>query len=64
MYGMAQTHASIGIKTTVVGFGRDKDAILFMENLSSNGKGSFIRIKSEEDARNALLQEIMSNALR
>lgn len=64
MYGMAQTHASIGIKTTVVGFGRDKEAIIFLENLSTNGKGSFIRIKSEEDARNALLQEIMSNALR
>lgn len=64
MYSMAQTHAAVGIKTTVVGFGKNKEAISFMRNLSQNGSGSFITIKTQDDAQNALLSEIMQNALR
>ncbi|MFT7592245.1 MAG: Mg-chelatase subunit ChlD [bacterium] len=64
MYSMAQTHASAGIKTTVVGFGKNKEAIAFMRNLSDNGNGSFIKIKTAGEAQDALLGEIMQNALR
>mgnify|MGYP000389177835 CR=1 FL=1 len=64
MYSMASENANSGILTTVVGFGRDKKAIDFMENLSTSGGGSFIRIKTSEEAENALLSEIMAQALR
>ena len=64
MYSMAQTHASVGILTTVVGFGKDKEAIAFMQTLSKNGDGSFIKIKTAGEAQDALLSEIMQNALR
>lgn len=64
MYSMAQTHAAVGILTTVVGFGKNKEAIAFMRTLSDSGSGSFITIKSEQEAQDALLSEIMHNALR
>lgn len=64
MYSMAQTHAAVGIKTTVVGFGKNKEAISFMLQLSENGNGRFITIKSQAEAEDALLSEIMQNALR
>jgi Mg-chelatase subunit ChlD len=64
MYSMAQTHASVGIITTVVGFGKNKEAMAFMQNLSKNGDGSFIKIKTAGEAQDALLSEIMQNALR
>ncbi|MFT5723257.1 MAG: Mg-chelatase subunit ChlD [Bacteroidia bacterium] len=64
MCSMAQTHAAIGIKTTVVGFGKDKEAIAFMLKLSDNGKGRFITIKTQSEAQKALISEIMQNALR
>jgi len=64
MYVMAEENADLGVSTTVVGFGRNKEAMLFMEELSSNGSGSFVKIKTTEEAENALLSEVMRNALR
>lgn len=64
MYSMAQTHAAVGIKTTVVGFGKNKEAIAFMLQLSDNGNGHFITIRTQAEAQDALLSEIMENALR
>jgi Mg-chelatase subunit ChlD len=64
MYSMAQSHSTVGIKTTVVGFGKNKEAMAFMRHLSDDGGGSFITIKTADQAQDALLGEIMQNALR
>lgn len=64
MYAMATDNAMQGVLTTVVGFGRDQNAIDFMQELSSNGQGSFIYIKTPAEAEQAILGEVMRNALR
>lgn len=64
LYAMAKNNADEGVRTTVVGFGKDKKAIEFMQVLSHNGEGSFVRIKTAEEAQQALLMEVMQNALR
>ena len=48
----------------MVGFGKNKEAMAFMQSLSKNGDGSFIKIKTADEAQDALLSEIMQNALR
>ncbi|MBO6516304.1 MAG: VWA domain-containing protein [Bacteroidia bacterium] len=64
MYLMANENAGQGVLTTVVGFGKNKEAMQFMKELSANGNGSFIKVKTPEEAEDALLTEIMNNALR
>lgn len=64
MYEMAENYRDQGVLTTVVGFGRDKEAISFMTKLAQRGGGHFIKIKTQTEAEGALLTEIMQNALR
>ena len=64
MFSMATTHAAVGVPTTVVGFGKNKEAIIFLKTLASSGGGSFIQVTEIGDVENALLTEIMHRSLR
>ena len=57
----AQNHKII---TSSIGFGKNEDAINFLQNIAKNGMGNFIVIKSETQANTALIQEIMKNSLK
>lgn len=60
LYKMARSHAKDqGIITSCIGFGKDEDAIAFMKNLSQNGLGNFLQIRTEADAGQVLVGEIM-----
>ncbi len=50
------------IKTSVIGFGRNAEAITFLKDIAESGSGNFIRILNEDDAATALIAEIMSNS--
>lgn len=64
LYQMADVRARENrVRISVVGFGKNKDAISFLEQLSQSGMGNFIKINSDTEARTALVQEIMENAL-
>lgn len=64
MFSMATTHAAVGVPTTVIGFGKNKEAIIFLKTLASSGGGSFIQVTEVGNAENALLSEIMHRSLR
>lgn len=52
------------IITSAIGFGKNEDAIEFLKNVAQNGKGNFIVIKSETQASDALVREVMQNSIK
>ena len=64
IFEMAESNSILGIRTSVVGFGKSKEALKFLKKLSANGRGSFIKITSESTAQSALVEEIMKNAIK
>ncbi|MCB9261441.1 MAG: VWA domain-containing protein [Flavobacteriales bacterium] len=60
----AKSNSNKGIYTTTLGFGNSQSALNFMQQLSENGRGSFIKIETEQQAKSALTTEIMKNAIR
>jgi Mg-chelatase subunit ChlD len=65
MYKLAKQMATEeNIKTSAIGFGKNKEAIDFMKELALNGAGNFIRIGNENDAATALVDEIMKNSAK
>lgn len=53
-----------GLRTSTIFFGKSAEAEKFMNNLAIMGKGSFIRIKTEAEAQNALIEEIKTYSTR
>lgn len=53
-----------GLRTSTIFFGKSAEAEKFMRNLAIMGKGSFIRILSESEAQNALIEEIKTYSNR
>jgi len=51
-----------GIILSVVGFGKDEQAILLMEKLAKYGKGNYIPVSTRENAEKALIEEIKANS--
>jgi Ca-activated chloride channel family protein len=64
LYALAESEAGKGIHTSVIGFGRKKEARAFMQKIAANGAGNFMEINTEEEANSALVHEIKSNALK
>ena len=65
MYKLSKQKAETeNIKTSAVGFGKNQEAIEFLQTLSYNGGGNFIQIRSESDAATALVYEIMQNSIK
>mgnify|MGYP000409706908 CR=1 FL=1 len=65
LYKLSKDRADFdNIKTSAIGFGKNKEAIEFMKTLAENGSGNFIRILSENDAAVVLVNEIMQNSIR
>ncbi|MBC7426345.1 MAG: VWA domain-containing protein [Bacteroidia bacterium] len=64
MYQMASENAEKGIKLSVVAFGKNTAALTFLETLSNNGKGAYIRILNREQALSALIEEIKKQSYR
>ncbi len=63
IYKLAKWNAeNENIKTSAIGFGKNKEAINFMKTLSENGSGNFIQIVNETDS--VLVNEIMANSRR
>lgn len=62
LYEKASDEYRNGVKMSVVGFGKKKDARKFMQTIALNGGGNFIEINSLADANSALLHEVMDNA--
>ncbi|NNJ54858.1 MAG: VWA domain-containing protein [Bacteroidia bacterium] len=52
------------ILLSTIGFGKSKLALTFMDKLSSKGKGSFIKIKSEKQAESVLVENMMKHSLK
>ncbi|NUM32509.1 MAG: VWA domain-containing protein [Bacteroidetes bacterium] len=52
------------IITSAIGFGKNDEAIEFLKNVAKNGLGNFIVIKTESQASDALVYEIMQNSLK
>ncbi|MCB9251140.1 MAG: VWA domain-containing protein [Flavobacteriales bacterium] len=50
------------IITSCIGFGKNKEALNFLREVSINGNGSFLQIKTREEAMNTLVNEIMLNS--
>jgi hypothetical protein len=63
LYSMASDKSWGKIHTSVIGFGKDKKAITFMEKLAKNGKGNYMHVLTFEEANSALISEIQSNSL-
>ena len=52
------------IRTSAIGFGKNKEAIDFLKELALNGAGNFIKIANETDAATVLIDEIMKNSVK
>ncbi|MFT5156802.1 MAG: Mg-chelatase subunit ChlD [Bacteroidia bacterium] len=64
LFELAKNQAEEDIKTSVVGFGKDVQALNFMQLLALNGNGGFVKINDENAANAALIKEVMRSALR
>ncbi len=63
IYKLAKWNAETEkINTSVIGLGKNKEAIDFMKRLSENGSGNFIQIRNETDTATVLINEIMNNS--
>jgi len=51
-----------GIILSVVGFGKDEQAVLLMKRLAKYGKGNYIPVSTRENAEEALIEEIKANS--
>ncbi|MEY2924365.1 MAG: hypothetical protein RLZZ337_913 [Bacteroidota bacterium] len=50
------------IRLSSIGFGKAKNALRFLQDLSEKGDGSFITIKSEEQAQTILIDNMMKHS--
>jgi len=51
-----------GIILSVVGFGKDEQAIFLMKKLAKYGKGNYIPVSTRENAEEVLIEEIKANS--
>ena len=52
------------IRLSTIGFGKSKTALGFLENLASEGEGSFIQIKRQKQAETILVENMMQHSRR
>ncbi len=59
---LIKAYSDRGIILSVVGFGKDQQAILQMTKMAEMGKGSFIQFENGQSARPKLIEEIKSRS--
>ena len=64
LFSLVEDKASEHIILSVIGFGKDNDAIKLMKRLAGRGQGSFIQIESVSAANEALIEEIKLHSLK
>lgn len=61
---MINESAQKGVILSIIGFGVDADAKLFMSEMSALGKGSYIHVSTKDDISETLINEIKSKSYR
>ncbi len=59
---IAKQMSDNNIRLSSIGFGKAKNALSFLHDLSDKGEGSFITIKSEEQAQTILIENMMKHS--
>ncbi|MGB1038660.1 MAG: VWA domain-containing protein [Bacteroidia bacterium] len=57
-------YAAYDVRLSTIGFGHTSRALRFLETLARKGNGSYIVIKTEEEANSTLIQNMMSHSLK
>jgi uncharacterized protein YegL len=61
---LAKLKSDEGIRTSAIAFGSSKEAIKFLKDISSKGKGSFLQMSNNADGAASLVEEIKKQSIR
>lgn len=61
---MIKSFRNKGIKLSVIGFGKEKNAIIAMQKMSNEGGGNYISFSENNDVKRLLLEEIKKQSKR
>ncbi len=61
---MISGYAQKGIILSIIGFGVDEDAKMFMRGMADLGKGTYIHVSTKDDVSETLINEIKSKSLK
>jgi len=61
---MAFEKKSLGIKTSTIFFGKSKEALNFMKDVSKMGQGSFMQMAVGQSGKGNLIEEIKNNSIK
>lgn len=61
---MIKSFRNKGIKLSVIGFGKEKNAVITMQKMSAEGGGNYISFSENKDVKQLLLEEIKKQSKR
>ena len=64
LQNMISNYAEKGIILSIIGFGVDEDAKMFMRGMAELGKGTYIHVSTKDDVSDTFINEIKSKSLK